>query len=302
MKTLKLITILLACALKFGSLRANSESSEDSTNVKIGLLKLDDDDVAYQPLVDLPIHLKSNRIINFQSSAVLPKGSFELSIQHRFGKIDGGIDQLWGIDNLNSMRLGFDYGLTKNLTLGVGRSSLKKTYNTYFKYRLIGKNSSKFHLTYLADVMVDGRATNDWGLSPFFFTHRMNFTHSLSASFNLNQALYIGVSPTLVHFNLVDQSTDVNDYVVCAAYLRAKVIPKVYVTFEGSLNFTNSSLVPQNQNPSIGFGVEYYTPKHVFQLSLSNSRGLNEPYVMVSDQAVSAMSQFCLGFNIVRRW
>lgn len=302
MKHIKVMSVLIACALNFGSLLSNTEISDDSTALKVGLLKLDDDDVPYQPLVDLPVDLKSNRIINFQSTTVLPKGGFELSIQHRFGKIDGGIDQLWGVDNLNSMRLGFDYGLTKNLTVGLGRSSLKKTYNTYMKYRLIGKNSSKFHLTYLADLMVDGRATNDWGLSPFFFTHRMNYTHTLAASFNFNNSIFFGVSPSLVHFNLVENLNDANDYFTCAAYLRAKIIPKVFMTFEASQNFTTSSIVPQNQNPSVGFGIEYYTPKHVFQLSLSNTRGLNEPYVMVSDPAVSSFSQFCLGFNIVRRW
>ena len=103
MKHIKVMSVLIACALNFGSLLSNTEISDDSTAVKVGLLKLDDDDVPYQPLVDLPVHLKSNRIINFQSTAVLPKGGFELSIQHRFGKIDGGIDQLWGVDNLNSM-------------------------------------------------------------------------------------------------------------------------------------------------------------------------------------------------------
>jgi len=302
MKQIKVIAILLASALNFGSLLADVEISEDSTKVKIGLLKLDDDDIPYQPIVDLPIHLKSNRIINFQSTTVLPKGSLEVSIQHRFGKISGGVDQLWGIDNLNSMRIGVDYGITKDLTMGAGRSSLNKTYNSYLKYRLIGKNTSNFQMTYLFDLMVDGRATNDWGLTPFYFTHRINYTHTLSASMKIADRVFFGISPTLVHFNLVDGINDENDIFVAAAFVRAKVLRKLFLTIESSKIVPTSDNVPQNIQPSLGFGLEYYTPKHVFQISFSNTRSLNEPYVMVSDQPVSGLSNYCLGFNIIRRW
>lgn len=301
MKQPKLYLFLVLSLLKLNSLKAFVRV-DDSTNNFETLLILDDDLIPYQPIVDLPIHLKSNRIINFQSTTVLPKGSLEVSIQHRFGKISGGMDQLWGIDNLNSMRIGVDYGVTKDFTLGAGRSSLNKTYNSYLKYRLIGKNSANFQMTYLFDMMIDGRSTNDWGLTPFYFTHRLNYTHTLSASIKITDQVFIGVSPTVVHFNLVDGINDENDIFVAAAYIRAKLLRKLFLTAESSKIVPISENVPQNINPSFGLGIEYYTPKHVFQISFSNTRSLNEPYVMASDQPASGLSNFCLGFNIIRRW
>ncbi len=288
--------------LLFVSNFSNAKCEFDGKNDSAKLLLLTETDINYLPLTDLPIHIKSNRIINFQSSAVLPKGSLEVSIQHRFGALNTGIDNLWGIDNLSSMRLGIDYGITNNLTAGIGRSSLNKTYNVYGKYRLIGNSISPFTLTYLADMMVDGREENTWGLKPFFFSHRINYVHTLLASFKVKDFLFIGISPTLVHKNLVELSTDDNDIYVVSAYVRAKVIPKVYLTLEGSKIIETSVNVPQNVKPSFGLGVEYYTPKHVFQLSFSNTRSLNEAYIMAVDQPVMDFSQFCLGFNIVRRW
>lgn len=288
--------------LLFLSNTGSAKNGFDGKNDTAKLLLLDESDIKYLPLTDLPIHIKSNRIINFQSSAVLPKGSLEVSIQHRFGAVNTGIDNLWGIDNLNSMRLGIDYGVTNNLTAGIGRSSLNKTYNVYGKYRLVGNSISSFTLTYMADMMIDGRTENSWGLTPFYFSHRINYIHSLLASYKIKDNLFIGLSPTVVHRNLVDLMTDNNDIFVASAYVRAKIIPKVYLTIEGSKIIETSVNVPQNVKPTVGLGVEYYTPKHVFQLSFSNTRSLNEAYIMAMDQPVTNFSQFCLGFNIVRRW
>ncbi len=275
----------------------SSESSQKET-----ILLLEAEPNFQLPLEELPIQSKSLRIVNLHAPTVLSKGSFEIAIQHRFGAIEGGIDKLWGIDNMNSMRLGFDYGLTNRLTAGIGRSSLKKTFNGFVKYNFIGKQNSRFNLTYLADMAVDGRAESDWGMNPFYQTHRFYYTHSLLMSFKVIDKFVIGFNPTIVHFNFVQSSEMSNDIPVFAGYARFGVNKHLNFTVETSQIVSFGLNVPQKENPSVGIGVEYFTPKHAFQISLSNSRSLNEPYFMVEDSPSNSMSQFCLGFNIVRRW
>jgi hypothetical protein len=49
-------------------------------------------------------------------------------------------------------------------------------------------------------------------------------------------------------------------------------------------------------------GFEYYTPLHVFQINISNARFLNEPLFMTEEASDLKLQNFCLGFNLIRRW
>ena len=281
----------------FALLSILNAKAQDSINTVILL-----DPGEFAPVLDLNIKSKSFRIINGHSSAVLPKGSFEISIAHRFGQVSTGIDNLWGVDNLSSNRIGFDYGATKKLTVGAGRSSYYKTFNGYAKYALLGDYASKFNLTYVVDMAVDGRATSDWNLNPFYFTHRINYTHQLIASYAFHPNLLIGFTPTVVHMNLVDGINMNNDIPVMGGYVRLALNKHVSFTLEANKITSFGMDLPVKSNPTVGLGLEVFTPKHAFQISLSNSRMLNEPYFMVTDQVPNTFGQFCLGFNIVRRW
>jgi Membrane bound beta barrel domain (DUF5777) len=70
------------------------------------------------PLTDASAPAKSLRLITGHTAETLPRGTFELTIQHRFGEISSGAENLYGIDNLNSMRIGFDFALGNRLTVG----------------------------------------------------------------------------------------------------------------------------------------------------------------------------------------
>ncbi len=254
------------------------------------------------PLTDASAPAKSLRLITGHTAETLPRGTFELTIQHRFGEISSGAENLYGIDNLNSMRIGFDFALGNRLTLGLGRSSMKSTYNSYLKWRVIGSPESKFSLTYLADASLDGRPSSAWGVTPFFYSHRLAYTHQLIASMQLGEKLVLGIVPSVVHFNLVDQTAYSNDIPLIHGYLRRSVGKKMAFTAEGSYIPQGIVSNPTKTTPTMGFGFEYFTPRHAFQISLTNSRSLNEPYFLVTDATGSSISNFCLGFNLVRRW
>jgi len=77
---------------------------------------------------------KSSRVINGHSMELIGKGVLDVRILHRFGTINGGASELFGLDQA-SMRLGFDYGLGKNLTIGMGRTTFKKELDGFIKWR-----------------------------------------------------------------------------------------------------------------------------------------------------------------------
>jgi len=277
------------------------KNNSDSVNIIVeqAPVKVIDFD---KPLPESSANFKSLRLITGQTTATLPKGTFEVSIQHRFGTISSGAENLWGIDNLNSMRIGFDFAVGNRLTIGAGRSSLQKTYNSYAKWNLIGGFDKKFQLSLLSDLAVDGRRNADWGLDPYFFTHRMMFTNQLLASYQMGENLVLGVSPGVVHFNLVDASDRSNTMPVISAYSRLQLIPKLALTAEASTIIQGLNNPYEKSTPTYGIGFEYFTPRHVFQINLTNSRSMNEPYFLVTDPTLASINQFCLGFNLIRRW
>lgn len=80
------------------------------------------------------------RVVNGHSVETSKEGSMKFIIAHRFGLINGGLYELYGLDQ-STIRLGFDYGLTDNITIGIGRSSFQKNNRRLFKIQSsISKN------------------------------------------------------------------------------------------------------------------------------------------------------------------
>ena len=67
---------------------------------------------------------KSTRVINAHSIEMLHKGDLDFRIMHRFGFISSGIKQLYGLAAA-SMRISFDYGLSDNTTIRLGRRTYR---------------------------------------------------------------------------------------------------------------------------------------------------------------------------------
>src|SRR5512139_2427797 len=65
---------------------------------------------------------KSSRVIMSHSMEMLRPGVLDFRILHRFGRINGGAYEFFGLDGPATVRLGLDYGITDDLTIGVGRS------------------------------------------------------------------------------------------------------------------------------------------------------------------------------------
>src|SRR5690349_5544948 len=80
---------------------------------------------------------KSSRVIMSQSMEMLRPGVLDFRILHRFGRVNGGAYEFFGLDGPATVRLGLDYGITDNFTVGIGRSTFNKELDGFLKYRLI---------------------------------------------------------------------------------------------------------------------------------------------------------------------
>src|SRR6185503_8259327 len=83
---------------------------------------------------------KSTRVINGHSMEFIAKGVLDVRILHRFGPVNSGFNNLFGLDQAN-MRFGFDYGVLNRLTIGFGRSNVGKEWDGFIKFRPVWQST-----------------------------------------------------------------------------------------------------------------------------------------------------------------
>lgn len=243
---------------------------------------------------------KSTRVIDGQSIEMLGKGSLDFRILHRFGPISGGVDNLFGLDQ-SFVRFGFDYAPINNLLVGVGRSSTKKEIDGFVKYRLLQQSRGATELPFSL-VLVAGAVVNtlpfDNPAIPNYFSSRLNYFFQPLIGSKLTESISIQLSPTLLHRNLVNVSTDPNDIFALGFGGRIKLTSRIAFMVEYFHPF-NGLVKGVNQDPlSIGFDIE--TGGHVFQLHLTNASGLNERAFLTDTFNKWAKGAIQFGFNISR--
>src|SRR5579872_3581664 len=113
-------------------LTALTASAQDSS-----LLHMLNDSIAAHPKKSwVTGTFKAEHLINLQTVESPANGNLNFVIQHRFGTLNSGSYNFFGLDNA-TLRLGLDYGITDDLAVGVGRSSYLKTFDGYVKYKFL---------------------------------------------------------------------------------------------------------------------------------------------------------------------
>lgn len=128
--------------------------------------------------VELTFH--APRHINLLTVEPLSKKTMHFAIMHTFGTLDGGIENLFGLDNGANIQLSFEFGLSDKLSLGFARSSQDKFYQAFGRYHLIQQtqNNSKPISVSLAGGA--GVVSNPYSFLPD--NERPNFSERLAYS------------------------------------------------------------------------------------------------------------------------
>ncbi|MGZ5134543.1 MAG: DUF5777 family beta-barrel protein [Flavitalea sp.] len=242
---------------------------------------------------------KSSRVINGHSMEFIGKGVLDFRILHRFGPVNQGIEEFFGLDQA-SMRMGFDYGLSKNLTIGFGRSTLQKELDGFIKYRLIHQSKGPGRSP-VSMVLVTGMTIitqeNDDPAKDVTFSDRSAYYYQAIVGRKFNQRFTLQLSPTLVHRNEV-QLNDDNDTYALGIGSRFKLTKRVAFVVDYFYVF-NGLPKDQNYNP-LSVGVDIETGGHVFQLHFSNASGMNERAFITETFNDWGKGEIQFGFNLSR--
>lgn len=241
---------------------------------------------------------KSSRVINGQSIEFIGKNVLDVRILHRFGNVNEGAGNLFGLDEA-SMRLGFDYGLTKNLTIGIGRSTAKKEVDGFLKARLLRQallNGSPVSLVWVSGMTI---FTTKWADKERdnLFSSRLGYYHSLIVGRKFSERFSLQVAPTFVHRNLIDSVKNQNDTWALGIGGRFKISRRVafVIDYHPILSGKQSG----TYDP-LSVGVDIETGGHVFQLHFSNATGMNEKEFITNTTGRFFQGDIRFGFNLSR--
>lgn len=243
---------------------------------------------------------KSPRVISGHSMEFLNPGTMDFRILHRFGQLDQGYKNFFGLDQA-SMRMSFDFGLMHNLMVGVGRSTFKKEVDAFIKYAPIrqstGPWSSPVTVALVSGITMDGLPWADPSRKNYF-TSRLAYYNQIIIGRKFSEGFTLQLSPTMVHKNLVQLATDENDIYALGIGGRLKLSKRVAFTWD----YTHVLVgMPDSgfYNPlSVGLDIE--TGGHVFQLHFSNATGMNERAFITETTGQWGKGEIRFGFNLSR--
>lgn len=240
---------------------------------------------------------KGTKLINGHSIESPAPGVLQFIIYHRFGNMKEVLYNFFGLDQA-STRLGLDYGINKNLSIGYGRTAVNKAIDGYIKYKILRQTTDNSMPVSLA--IVEGASINCVKDATYYTNNglrRLNYLSQIILARKFSQGFSAQLMPTLVHNNLAENGN--KNTVFSLGYgARAKISRRTSVNWEHFYLMPNQ--LTSNYRSTIALGFDIDTGGHIFQFHLTNASSLIEQQFITNTTGNVLKSEFRLGFNISR--
>ena len=246
-------------------------------------------------------------LMDNQTVMVPVKGTLEFDIQHRFGTVNNGAKDLYGIFAPSNIRLGLGYAPIQNLFVGAGITKEKMQADLSAKYALLQQIPRKMpvSITYFGNIVIDTRDKSNFR----YAVHRLSYFNQLIIAKKITDKFSAQVAPSYSWFN------NVEGYVTTSGDIKNKMQNgHVAISVLGRYRISEGSAIiagydqpltqhpTNNPRPNICFGFETTTSAHAFQVFAGNAYGILPQNNNMFNQNDFTQGQFIIGFNITRLW
>ncbi|TCD27530.1 hypothetical protein EZ456_09060 [Pedobacter psychrodurus] len=264
---------------------------------------------------------KSTKLINIQTNETIYKNEMDFRVDHRFGDIagsGGGIKNFFGLDQSTDIRIGFDYGISDKLSVGIARAKgagvVTQLYEGNLKYRLLEQTDDEkipvavtlFGSTTIAAVKAstDPTAVNAYSQ----FQDRLVYVVQgiIARKFNNNFSML--VMPSYIHRNFTVFG-DENDLFALSVGGRIKLTKRMAFVADYTIPFRNKDKKAYLESTSgnqfyntLGAGLEFETGGHIFHLNFTNATAIQESQFITDTNTSWLKGQYRWGFSIARRF
>jgi len=241
---------------------------------------------------------KTTRIVNSQSIENTGAGVLDLKISHRFGMVNTGGYNFFGLDQA-TMRIGMDYGISNRLEIGLGRSTYNKEYDGFFKFRILRQSTGKVNMPLSLSVVSTAVLNTLKDQATSYTTHysdHASYVSQVLLARKFGDFFSLQLAPTMVHYNIVPTTAYRNDLYSMGTGFRLRLSKRVNLT--GEYYYQVQRIPGYYNSASVGFDIE--TGGHVFQLFFTNSTGINERSFITQTDGRWGNGGVHFGFNISR--
>ncbi|TCC98172.1 DUF5777 family beta-barrel protein [Pedobacter psychroterrae] len=226
---------------------------------------------------------KSTRVVLSHSSETQKKHDLDMRIRHHFGDIGGRFGSahtFYGLDLASDLFIGFDYGISDDLTVAIGRSKTDELFNFSGKYKLLKqKNNGAMPANLTLFAQMGWIAREPFNASEFVdYTDRFSYFLQAIISRKFSQRLSLEVMPGfLLRKNVSDANEPENLFTLGFAG-RMKLTKRL--SFVADYTLVNGLSRPKDlattyYNP-LGVGLEIETGGHIFSLNFMNAEYIIE--------------------------
>ncbi|MDY0102678.1 MAG: DUF5777 family beta-barrel protein [Lentimicrobium sp.] len=256
---------------------------------------------------------ESGLLFDQATTTLQPSKTLEMIIQHRFGTMDNGITDLYGLWAPSNIRLGLNYSIVDNLMVGVGATKFNKMQDVRLKYNLLQQtrsNSIPVTVSLHEVIGIDGSAESKFGKN-YAFSNRFSFYTEVIVSHRFNNMFSLQLAPSFTHYNSMDSIYDHDRFAISFAG-RVKFSPQSSLIVSGDfpLNIQGISEHTEKVNdandilakPNICIGLEVSTSTHAFHIYLGTSQGILPQENIMFNRNDFFDGNIILGLNITRLW
>ncbi|MCF2495491.1 DUF5777 family beta-barrel protein [Dyadobacter chenhuakuii] len=250
-------------------------------------------------MVTVPVSatFKSTRVVNGHSIETMKKKHLDFRISHRFGRLNSGAYQFFGLDQA-TMRMGFEYGVTDDFMIGVGRSTSQKVYDFFGKLKVLKQSDGARNIPVSVTLFGGtGVATVNKELE---FQDKLYYSAQVLIARKFGERLSLQLSPTFLHRNKPEVFGDEKVLLALGVGGRFKLSKRVSLNGEYFYTAREKNTVTAPYYDSMSFGVDIETGGHVFQLHFTNSLGMIEKQFIGETTGTWGKGDIHYGFNISR--
>jgi len=271
---------------------------------------------------DRPVNaFNSGTLIDAQTTVIPDAKTLEFVIQHKFGSMDNGKSDLWGIYAPGAnVRLALNYVVAKNVQLGAGITKNNMYSDLNAKWTILQQSTQKMpvSVTLLGNMAIDGRDAASIGTGKVVetkgptvpasidFYDRVSYFSQVLVSRKFCEAFSLQAGASFSHFNMVPWDYN-HDVVAVHVNGKIKFSPQgsFIFTYDQPLKFdgmneqTNWDTAAKE---NVAIGVEFFTFTHAFQLYVGSANGILPQHNMLYNQKDWTNKGLAFGFTITRLW
>ena len=245
---------------------------------------------------------KSTRVMNGQSIKSMPPGQLDFRISHRFGPVNYGLYEFFGLDQ-SITRFSLEYGIFNWLMVGAGRGTYLKTYDGFAKFTILrqstGARVMPVSVLFFSSVASTSVKWSDPARNNLF-SSRLSYVNQVLIGRKFSEILTLQIAPTYLHRNLVPSPGDPNDLFSIGAGGRIKLGKRIAFNAEYYYLLNSRKDMTQKIYDPLSLGFDIETGGHVFQLIFTNSLGIIERDFIGETTGKWSKGDIHFGFNISR--